>query len=85
MLQNWIKIAFRNFAKNKLATFINILGLTLGLIGLVLTILYWADQNKYDQWNPNKNDVYTLAHGYGDDVWGTSFHMSKKPKKQFQK
>lgn len=80
MLKNWIKIAFRNFAKNKLATFINILGLTLGLIGLVLTILYWADQNKFDQWNPNKDNVYTLSHGYGKDVWGTSFPHVQKAK-----
>jgi putative ABC transport system permease protein len=80
MLQNWIKIAFRNFAKNKLTTFINIFGLTLGLIGLVLTILYWADQSKYDRWNPNKDSVYTLAHGYGKDVWGTSFPHVQKAK-----
>lgn len=80
MLQNWIKIAFRNFAKNKLATFINIFGLTIGLIGLVLTLLYWNDQSSYDRWNPNQNDVYTIAHGYGQDVWGTSFPHVQKAK-----
>jgi putative ABC transport system permease protein len=80
MLHNWIKIAFRNFAKNKLATFINIFGLTLGLIGLVLTLLYWNDQRSYDKWNPNHENIYTLAHGYGNDVWGTSFPHVQKAK-----
>lgn len=80
MINNWIKIAFRNFAKNKLATFINVFGLTLGLVGLVLTLLYWNDQNSYDKWNPNKNQMFTLAHGYGKDVWGTSFPHVQKAK-----
>ena len=80
MINNWIKIAFRNFTKNKLATFINIFGLTLGLLGLVLTLLYWNDQNSYDNWNPNKEQVFTLAHGYGKDVWGTSFPHVQKAK-----
>lgn len=80
MINNWIKIAFRNFAKNKLATFINVFGLTLGLVGLVLTLLYWSDQNSYDKWNPNKDNVFTLAHGYGKDVWGTSFPHVQKAK-----
>lgn len=80
MLKNWITVAIRNFSKNKLTSFINILGLTLGLVGLMLTLLYWNDQSKYDQWNPQKNNIYTLAHGYGKDVWGTSFPHVQKAK-----
>lgn len=80
MLYNWIKIAVRNFSKNKLTTFINVFGLTLGLIGLVLTLLYWNEQSSYDQWNPNKDEIYTLSHGYENDVWGTSFPHVQKAK-----
>lgn len=80
MIKNWIKIAFRNFAKNKLATFINVFGLTLGLVGFVLTLLYWNDQNNYDKWNPNKDQIFTLSHGYEKDVWGTSFPHIQKAK-----
>lgn len=72
MLKNWIKIAFRSFAKNKLATFINVFGLTLGLVGLVLTLLYQNDQYSYDRWIKDSDRIFALAHKFGEDIWGVS-------------
>lgn len=72
MIKNWIKIAFRNFAKNKLATFINVFGLTLGLVGVILTILYWKDELSFNQWNPERNEVYNVVHDMGDEIWSTA-------------
>lgn len=72
MINNWIKIAFRNFAKNKLATFINVFGLTIGMVGVILTILYWKDELSYNQWNPEKDNVYQVVHQMGDgDIWSS--------------
>lgn len=82
MIYNWIKIAFRNFGKNKLATFINVFGLTLGLIGLVLTLLYTNDQLSFDQWNPEKDRIFAIGHLFDHeaDVWGVSNPQMEKAK-----
>lgn len=82
MIYNWIKIAFRNFGKNKLATFINVFGLTLGLIGLVLTLLYSNDQLSFDQWNPEKDRVFAIGYLLDNeaDVWGVSNPQMEKAK-----
>lgn len=80
MLQNWIKIAFRNFAKNKLATFINIFGLTIGMVGVILTILYWKDELSYNQWNPQKDDVYQVVHDMGGGDFWSSGTIPQGPK-----
>lgn len=82
MIQNWIKIAFRNFAKNKLATFINIFGLTIGLAGLILTILYQYDQFSYDRWIPEKDKIFAVGHRMDNEkeVWGVSNPQMEKAK-----
>lgn len=64
MINNWIKIAFRSYRKNLLFTAINILGLTLGMVGIILVTLYWNDELSYNQWNPNKEEVYSVAHRF---------------------
>lgn len=72
MINNWIKIAFRNLAKNKLAAFINIFGLTIGMVGVILTILYWKDELSYNQWNPQKENIYQVVHDMGNgDIWSS--------------
>jgi putative ABC transport system permease protein len=58
MLQIWFKIFFRNQQKNWLNTLINISGLTLGLAGLLIVLLYLNEEKSYNQWNSNKEDVY---------------------------
>lgn len=82
MIQNWIKVAFRNFAKNKLATFINTFGLTIGLVGLILTILYQYDQFSYDRWIPEKDRIFAVGHVFDNDkdVWGVSNPQMEKAK-----
>lgn len=64
MIQNWIKIAFRSYRKNLLFTMINILGLTIGMVGIILVSLYWNDELAYNQWNPNKDEVYAVSHRF---------------------
>ncbi len=61
MLLNWIKIAIRNSKKNAFFTFINIFGLTIGMVSLIFTILYWNEESSVNQWNPYKDEVYFSA------------------------
>ena len=82
MIYNWIKIAFRNFAKNKMATFINVFGLTLGLLGLIITLLYTNDQLSYDQWIQDKDRIISVGYQFDDekDIWGVSYPQMEKAK-----
>ncbi|WP_460219609.1 ABC transporter permease [Psychroserpens sp. MEBiC05023] len=66
MWQIWFKLFFRNSKKNWLHTFINICGLTSGLIGLILVLLNYNKEYSYDQWNPYKNVIYKVGHAWGD-------------------
>ncbi|WP_196889277.1 ABC transporter permease [Aureivirga sp. CE67] len=73
MLKIWFKILYRNSKKNWLHTIINLLGLTLGLVGFILVSTYYFTEKSYNQWNPNKNDVYRVAHlTTENDIWDTS-------------
>ena len=66
MWQIWFKLFFRNSKKNWLNTLINVSGLTLGLVGLTLVLLYFNQERSYDQWNPNKNTIYKVGHAWSD-------------------
>lgn len=66
MLRNWLKIAFTNYKKNWLSTIINILGLSVGLCIFLLVFIYWLDEQSYEQWNPNKDNIYLVENTTAD-------------------
>src|SRR5688572_7425272 len=49
MLQNYFKTAWRNLTRNKLNSFINISGLSIGMTCVILIFFYVQDELKYDQ------------------------------------
>lgn len=61
MLKNWINVFTYHIKNNKLFTVLNVLGLSIGIAGLIFAILYWNDEQSYDQWNPNKDNVFLVA------------------------
>ena len=61
MLKNWINIFIYHIKNNKLFTALNVLGLSIGIAGLIFAILYWNDEHSYDQWNPNKDNIFLVA------------------------
>ncbi|HKO78290.1 MAG TPA: ABC transporter permease [Flavobacterium sp.] len=60
MLLNYIKIFIYHLKQNKLFSFLNILGLAIGIAGLIFALLYWNDEQNYDAWNPEKDNVYQV-------------------------
>jgi len=69
MLKNWLKIAFINYKKNWLSTVINILGLSVGLCVFLLIYIHWQDEKSYEQWVPNKENIYLVENhidSFGD-------------------
>lgn len=69
MLKNWLKIAFINYRKNWLSTIINVLGLSVGLCVFLLIFIHWQDEKTYEQWVPNKENIYLVENhvsNFGD-------------------
>jgi len=60
MLKNWINIFIYHFKNNKFFTALNVLGLSVGIAGLIFALLYWNDEQSYNAWNPEKENVYQV-------------------------
>ena len=73
MFKNYFKIAFRNLARNKIYSFINIAGLGIGLACALLIMLYVKDEISFDRFHKNVNHIYRIARkSNGNNVNGTT-------------
>lgn len=61
MLRNYLKIAWRNIAKNKVFSFINIVGLAAGLSCCMLISLYIYDELSYDTQHKDLAQLYQIG------------------------
>ncbi|WP_421796702.1 ABC transporter permease [Haliscomenobacter sp.] len=61
MLTTALKIALRNFQKNRLYTLINISGLAVGLAATWLIGLFVLHENSYDNFVPDVNRIYSVG------------------------
>ncbi len=68
MLLNYIKIAIRNILRNKLHSFINILGLSIGLACTILILLYVLDEFSYDRYNSKSDRIYIAETIYNNGI-----------------
>lgn len=62
MIQNYLKIAFRNLLKNKVYSFINIGGLAVGFTVFCLIALYVADELSFDSFHSKRDSIVRLVH-----------------------
>ncbi|MFZ4262606.1 FtsX-like permease family protein [Sphingobacterium sp. HJSM2_6] len=60
-MQNPLKLLWRKTIKEKLFTVLNLLGLTLGFSGFILSYQYIIRENSYDSWNPNYKNIYRIG------------------------
>ncbi|MBA4850867.1 ABC transporter permease [Emticicia sp. BO119] len=61
MLKNYLKIALRNLFRNKVYSFINIAGLSIGLAAAMLIMLYTKDEVSYDRFHANNPNIYRVT------------------------
>ena len=61
MIKNYFKIAFRNLKRNKIYSFINISGLSIGLACAMLILLYVKDEVSYDRFHKNVQNIYRVV------------------------
>jgi putative ABC transport system permease protein len=61
MLKNYFKTAFRNLVRNKSFTFINVLGLTIGIASCLLIFLVLAFETSFDNFHKKKDRIYRIV------------------------
>ncbi|WP_028298173.1 ABC transporter permease [Olivibacter sitiensis] len=64
MLKNYIKIAWRNIRKNKLYSFVNIIGLTTGIVSCLLIGVYVWNELTYDNFHENRDRIARVTMEY---------------------
>src|SRR6478735_5585615 len=60
MFTNFFKTTFRNLRNNKVYSFINIAGLTLGMACAMLILLYVNDEVSYDRFHKDVSQIYRI-------------------------
>ncbi|MGD8536288.1 MAG: ABC transporter permease [Candidatus Aminicenantes bacterium] len=60
MFKNYLKIALRNLTKQKIYSFINILGLSVGLAGAILIFLFVQNELSYDRFHQNSEKLFRV-------------------------
>ena len=58
MFKNYLKVAFRNLWKNKGFSFINIIGLAVGMASAILILLWIQNEVSYDGFHAKKDRIY---------------------------
>src|SRR5688572_1499752 len=61
MLINYLKITFRNLARNKTFSIINIFGLAAGLATCLLIMLYIKDESEFDKHHKDGDRIFRIA------------------------
>lgn len=62
MLNNYIKTAFRNLVRRKWISFLNIIGLAIGITSITLIFLYVHHELTYDAFHDNADRIFRIAH-----------------------
>jgi putative ABC transport system permease protein len=60
MIKHYFKIALRNLRRQKVLTFINILGLSVGLACFCLFLLYSVNEFSFDRFHKNGKNIYRV-------------------------
>lgn len=63
MFLNYLKIALRNFRKQKIYSSINLIGLAVGITCSFLILLYVIDETSYDKFYKNSGRIYEVVQG----------------------
>ena len=63
MISNYLKIALRNIRRHKIYSFINIMGLAVGMACCILVFIHVRHEMSYDRFHENASDLYRVEEG----------------------
>jgi putative ABC transport system permease protein len=61
MINNYFLLALKHFRKQKLFSFINLLGLSAGITCCTMIFLFVINELSYDRFNPNSKNIYRVC------------------------
>ena len=67
MIKNYFKTAWRNLMKNKVFSFINILGLTIGITVCMMIFLFIMNEFSVDRFHKNSDRIYRVMRGFENE------------------
>ena len=77
MIKNFFLITFRNIARHKGFTFINVTGLAIGLAASILVLLWVQDELSFEKFNLNAKKIYRVEE---DQFYsGDRYHVTVTP------
>jgi len=76
MIKNWVKVFIYHLKQNKLFSILNTLGLAIGVSGIIFAALYWNDEQSYNDWNPEKDNIFQVVNNVSADM---SWPYSNEP------
>ena len=68
--RNYLTVAVRALARNRIYAFVNIVGLAIGLAACLLIFLYVRYETSYDKWLPDADRVYQVQTIHTDPETG---------------
>ena len=72
MLKNYIKIALRNIKNHKIYSFINIMGLAVGMTCCILILLWVQDELSFDRFHEHYDDIYRTIPELNDTMFSSN-------------
>ncbi|WP_192350726.1 ABC transporter permease [Algoriphagus sp. Y33] len=77
MWKNYLKIGLRVLKKNRLYTILNVVGLTMGISGFLMIMLFIQDEVNYDRFYPESESVFRITSHWGD--YATASYATAPP------
>jgi putative ABC transport system permease protein len=69
MFSNYFKMALRNIRRHKVYSIINIVGLTVGIAGTILILMWLQYEFSFDRYHENFDRIYRLASNWDAGKW----------------
>lgn len=83
MIHNFIKVYFRNLARNKAFTVINVCGLVIGLASALMIYTYLRHELSYDTFHERAEDIHRIAFMSGNPQTRTPHPMAQEMVREF--
>ncbi|UCC41020.1 MAG: ABC transporter permease [Candidatus Aminicenantes bacterium] len=79
MIKNYLKIALRNIKRHKGYSFINIVGLAIGMACCILILLWVQDELSFDRFHENAADIYRVIQDINFTDHSTTWAITQGP------
>ncbi|HMF73682.1 MAG TPA: hypothetical protein VK616_19510, partial [Flavitalea sp.] len=78
MFKSYLRIAWRNIIRRKLFSYVNILGLSLGICACIVLYVITSYELSFDRFHPGKERIYRVM-GDVTESTGDKLHFAKVP------